>query len=942
MDMTIASTGWELLAQLATCAQNGVTAVDAESYARHLGHLVARFLPAPSGRLELIEDGLIVTEARWGDAAPEDPAPLLLQVEGELLGRLHLGGGAARLDPAFAHALAAQLALLLQTRRRGEEATLAEQIRALVSVSLERVGTIDSRTLLQALLTRAAPLIGVESGAIYTVEEADGQLLLLAASDGTFQFPGALPLSASSLLTRVVTRRAAEAGSIHPAGRHRGVSSHGERAAFAVPLLVQDSLIGVLALLLTGTGAPPRLRRLAGLFAAQAALIVRNARLFSREQQRARELFVLYEISQAIHTDTQIESVLNRATENIAAALGADYCLVLLRDDHAADSLYVAGSFKESGPEHHGGKGMREGLIGGADVLAHVGLSDHVVIEDTAAIAEHHALARHLADDGCRSALLLPLRGKAELVGLMVIGFARPRRLLPSAERNLAQVLATQVATAIFNRRLYLAERQRASELELLQQMSQRLNAGLDLDQTLAAILEGVQSLVRFSGAQISLYDWRTRLLRPGARWGLSGSEWQSMGPDERFPPSRSSLRVDDLQQPGPEMQQVAHLSDLRFDDGLPVRAYVGVPLRLGDETLGLLELFSVRPSAFSDNDTRLLTIIAGQSAQAIANATRYEQTDASLRTRIEQLRALQRVSSQLAITLDRSEILEYVLEQALRVTGATQGLIALRAAEGATDRQVALDALGGPYAPEIYQRSLDDAGAAEDELYVVVEAVGFGESHRASLIGNPLPTGLLTAYNALARREPEICHELDPAELVVVRAPAARSALAAPIFYQAGVYGVMLLLAPRPRAFDQDAVEFLRALSHQTAVGIGNAQRYAELEHLYRVQKGRAQILNNVLEIGQALRADLNLASLLEQIGYSAVESVNFRTVIFCISDRERPDQLRAVAAAGIPLSEQERMARTPLPMELAVRYLDPRFRVGRCYFVPAEETRA
>ncbi len=941
MDMTIASTGWELLAQLATWAQNGVTAVDAEGYARHLGNLVARFLPAPSGRFELIEDGLIVAEARWGDVAPEDPMPLLLQVEGELLGRLHLSGDAARLDPAFAQALAAQLALLLHTRRRGEEATLTEQIRALVSVSLERVGSLESRTLLQALLTRAAPLIGVESGAIYTVEEADGQLLLLAASDGAFQFPSALPLGSSSLLTRVATTRAPEVGSVHPAGRRRGVSSHGERAAFAVPLLVQDSLIGVLALLLTGAGAPRRLRRLASLFAAQAALIVRNARLFSREQQRARELFVLYEISQAIHTDTQIESVLNRATENIAAALGADYCLVLLRDDHTADTLYVAGSFNESGPEYHAGKGMQARLIGGADALAHVGLSDHVVIEDTAAIAEHHALARYLADDGCRSALLLPLRGKADLIGLMVIGFARPRRPLPSAERNLAQVLATQVATAIFNRRLYLAERQRASELELLQQISQRLNAGLDLDQTLAAILEGVQSLVRFSGAQISLYDWRTRLLRPGVRWGLSGSEWQSIGPGERFPPGRASLRVDDLQQLGPEMQQVSRLSELRFDDGLPVRAYLGVPLRLGDETLGLLELFSVRPSAFSDSDTRLLTIIAGQSAQAIANATRYEQTDASLRARIEQLRALQRVSSQLAITLDRSEILEYVLEQALRVTGATQALIALRAAEGATDRQVALDALGGPYAPEIYQRSLDDAGAAEDELYVVVEAVGFGESHRASLIGNPLPTGLLTAYNALARREPEICHELDPAELVVARAPAARSALAAPIFYQASVYGVMLLLAPRPRAFDHDAVEFLRALSHQTAVGIGNAQRYAELEHLYRIQKGRAQILNNVLEIGQALRADRNLASLLEQIGYSAVESVNFRTVIFCLSDRERPDLLRAVAAAGIPLSEQERMARTPLPVELAVRYLDPRFRVGRCYFVPAEETR-
>ncbi|MCX7791714.1 MAG: hypothetical protein N2378_13820, partial [Chloroflexaceae bacterium] len=135
MAMTIASTGWELLAQLATCAYNGAIPVEADRCARSLADLVARFLPAPAGRLEVIEDATIVAEASWGNP-PEDPAPLLLHVEEELLGRLHLGGSAGRLDPAFAHALAAQLALVLLTRHRSEEAALGEQIRALVASCL--------------------------------------------------------------------------------------------------------------------------------------------------------------------------------------------------------------------------------------------------------------------------------------------------------------------------------------------------------------------------------------------------------------------------------------------------------------------------------------------------------------------------------------------------------------------------------------------------------------------------------------------------------------------------------------------------------------------------------------------------------------------------------------------------------------------------------------
>lgn len=47
--MTIASTGWELLAQLATCAYNGTAPVDAERCARMLADLVARYLPVRPG-----------------------------------------------------------------------------------------------------------------------------------------------------------------------------------------------------------------------------------------------------------------------------------------------------------------------------------------------------------------------------------------------------------------------------------------------------------------------------------------------------------------------------------------------------------------------------------------------------------------------------------------------------------------------------------------------------------------------------------------------------------------------------------------------------------------------------------------------------------------------------------------------------------------------------
>lgn len=945
MDTTLAPTstsGWELLAQLALSGQQGDISSDAASCAQKFGALVARYLPAPAGRLELLDEGRIVASAAWGEALA-DETPLSLSVEGEELGRLYLGSpGVAGLEPAFAIALSAQLALLLLGRRRSAEANLADQIQTLVAANLELVGVLDTRTLLQAVLTRAAPLVGVESGAIYGLEQADGQLNLLAAGDG-FGFSSSVSLASASLVAQVALSLAPQLGGLSPAApRRRGTTAGAlaERPALALPLLAQGELDGVLVLVTGARGVNQIARRLADVFAAQVTLLVRNARLFSQQQQRARELFVLYENSQEINTTTQVENMLNRATENIALALDADYCAVLLLDAQLPDALRTVASYSEPGRTQQQGS---PGLVYGAGaLLAQLGRSDTILIEEVAALAAHNPLAAVLAADGCRSALVLPLRGKDQALGLLAVGYDRARRPVSPSDRNLAQVLAAQVATAILNRRLYLAEQQRAAELELLQRVSQHLNADLSLDETLEAILAGAQALSRFSGARISLYDGRARELRLGAARGLRAgatsdnlSGWLAR--------HQRPLQIADLQQPPAQLNAPEQLRALVLDGGELARAYLGVPLRLGDELIGTLELFSHRPGAYSDDDARLLNIVAGQSAQAIINATRYEQADASLRARVEQLRALQRVSSQLAITLDQNEILAYVLEQALRATGASQGLIALRLATGdeASDSQMALSAMGGQQAPEIYRSTLLSEGGHGASDCTVVEAVGYSEAVRKQLVHTPLAPAAITALEALERREPELSDEIDEREREATRAPTARSALAAPIFYQAGIYGVLLLLAPRPRAFDHDAVEFLRALTHQAAVGIGNAQRYAELEHLSRMYQRRASILNDVLEIGQALRADRSLGNLLEQVGYSAMESANYRTILFCLVDPDHPQVLRPTAAAGIPLNELDRMAQSPLPEELAIRYLDPSFRIGRSYFVPANEAR-
>ncbi len=210
---------------------------------------------------------------------------------------------------------------------------------------------------------------------------------------------------------------------------------------------------------------------------------------------------------------------------------------------------------------------------------------------------------------------------------------------------NLAQTLASQVATAIVNAQLYVAEQQRASELERLQSISQRLEADLSLDEMLKAILDGVQSLVPCAGAEICLYEAsgmyvaQTRGIRPDGEPPLQRINEGLTGWLAR---QRRALRLPDFQHP-PTRPLFSMLAD-----GALARSYLGLPLQVGDQLIGTLELFSTRADDFSPADERLLTIVAGQAAQAISNTRRYEQADEHLRSRVQQLTALQRISRQL------------------------------------------------------------------------------------------------------------------------------------------------------------------------------------------------------------------------------------------------------------------------------------------------------
>ncbi len=167
-------------------------------------------------------------------------------------------------------------------------------------------------------------------------------------------------------------------------------------------------------------------------------------------------------------------------------------------------------------------------------------------------------------------------------------------------------------------------DEQQTRGLALLKEIGQAINASLELEETLEAVLATTRRLIDYTAAEISLWEGDSQSLAVCAQAGdLSyttgaGSVYHL---DEGYSGWMARHREPLL------ILDAAQRTDVRpkaKGRERPIASFVGVPLLAGDELVGTLELVSHQPEAFDQEDLDLLLIIAHQAATAVENARLY------------------------------------------------------------------------------------------------------------------------------------------------------------------------------------------------------------------------------------------------------------------------------------------------------------------------------
>jgi PAS domain S-box-containing protein len=225
-----------------------------------------------------------------------------------------------------------------------------------------------------------------------------------------------------------------------------------DRALLAVPLIVQDRVIGALAIRdSTGRVFRPEERWLAQAFADQAALAFENARLYT---EAARGWLAAEELTRIARTLTESldeTTVTERIVESVLPLLGVHWSVLRrVRPDGSLVAIAVGGK-------------ARDHIARGHVLPPGIGLVGRVVTErrpitrvvtDESTVRVTDDLRERLEAGGMHVMLAVPLATRDTIVGVLGVG-AHAGRRFSDGDVALLQAFADHATLALQNARLY-------------------------------------------------------------------------------------------------------------------------------------------------------------------------------------------------------------------------------------------------------------------------------------------------------------------------------------------------------------------------------------------------------------------------------------------------------------------------------------------------------
>jgi PAS domain S-box-containing protein len=563
--------------------------------------------------------------AKAGDFGAGDRArselKLPLRIDQNAIGELVVqrGGGRAfeQGDLEILAAAANQTGIAIGRARllTTERQRIAEQ-RALLDTLADLSGKLELDKLLQAVLERAVTLLDVTGGEVAIVDERTQELVVLASHNMETNAVGTRMAMGEGAMGHVA--RTHEPLIIPRYQQWEGRSAqyvHSTvQTVMAAPLLIGSRLVGAIASVHSDPARTfgQRELRLLNLFAAQAAIAMENARLYTAERARATEQQALLDTLADLSGELELDRLLHAVLERAVTLLGVTGGELAIFDEGTREVVIMASHNMEANAV-----GTRMALGEGA--MGQVAQTGQPLIINR--YQEWAGRSSKYERSSIQCVMAAPLMIGGRLVGAIASVHSDPSREFGETDLRRLMMFAPQAAIAIENARLFTAERRRAEEQQALLDTMQDLSGELELAKVLERVLQRAVALLKVTGGELATYDESRRDLVIVASHNL---EVSAVG--TRMALGEGAMgRVAQTHEPLiiPRYQEWAGHS-AQYERG-SIQSVMAAPLMIGPRLVGAIASVHADPAReFGPADLRLLQLFAPQAAIAIENARLY------------------------------------------------------------------------------------------------------------------------------------------------------------------------------------------------------------------------------------------------------------------------------------------------------------------------------
>ncbi|MEP7288130.1 MAG: GAF domain-containing protein [Chloroflexota bacterium] len=614
-------------------------------------------------------------------------------------------------------------------------------------------------------------------------------------------------------------------------------SANPPRSAVFVPLIAGGDVIGVLSVFSDRPDTfTDESRHLLMVLSSQAAGAIRNAQLYEQTRQRADQLRVIAEVGRQI-TSIQPLPNLFRQIVTLVHDNFHYYAVSILTCEESNNEIRLRASsnaaFEQQALVHK----PDEGLIGWAYTNKKTANSPDVA-QDSRFI--------YLATlDQTKSEICVPLIVEQRVLGILDVQSDQLNAFKDDDIFTL-ESLAGQLALALQEAQSYDMERRQTQRINAMAEASRAVVSILDINQLLDQVVDLIADHFDYDRVHLFLRSGDQVVFRSGSgvhsgKWAIEHLTYNIN--DKGFiawvarqgePLVSGNVHTDDRYLAAPGIEDSA--------------SEMTVPIRMGQRALGVFDIQSILPNAFSDEDVRLVQALADTVAIGLRNAGLFA-TETRRRMLAETLRE---VSTVLASSLDLASVLDGILLGLERVVNYDAALIMLLELEA-----------------NLYRVS------------AVRGAIG-----EADLIGETVP-----ADEKLSDNIHELMETIEPPHVEPAESDRGyHDHLFVPLQVGGKDIGILSIDRLGSDHFNPEDIEIITTFANQASVAIANAQ-------LYTAQKEEAWVSTALLQVAEATGRATTLDEVLSTVARITPLLVGVQWCAVFLTDR---DTFRVVEIEG------------------------------------------